>query len=101
EVDPAAAEAFILEGRGRAAAGRPGASPDVPATAPTPTPRAPQGSKVMITRKSGVRRWRMTVYLNPATAQQLKDHCEAHDNVEQSLVVEKALRAFFEQAGRS
>jgi hypothetical protein len=92
EVDPAAAEAFILEGRGRAPAGRPGTSPDAPATAP----RAPQGSKVLVARKSGAVRRRMTVYLSEDTAERLKAWCETQHR-EASASIDDAINEWLDQ----
>lgn len=92
-VDPAVVEGFIQEGRARAAPGRPGTSPDVP----VPAPRAPQGSKVLLTRKNGDVRRRMTVYLTEATAEDLEDHC-IDGNREKSAVIERAVRAYLARA---
>jgi len=91
-VDPGVVEGFIQEGRTRATPGRPGTSRDVPTSAP----RAPQGSKVLVARKSGAVRRRMTVYLSEDTAEALTRLCR-NEGREQSNVVEAALLAWFER----
>lgn len=88
--DPAALERFI-RGAPSDVSGRPAASPGVPA------PRAPQGSKVLLTRRNGDVRRRMTVYLTESTADDLEDHC-ADGNREKSAVVDRAVRAYLARA---
>jgi len=85
-VDPAVVEGFIQEGRARGAVGRPGASGDAPA----PAPRAPQGSKVLLTRKSGSVRRRMTVYLTETTAARLQAWCQT-ERREASACIDDAI----------
>ena len=94
-VDPTVAEGFIQEGRARAAAGRPETSPDVPRA----RPRAPQGSKVLLARKSGDVRRRMTVYLQEDTADRLKAWCEA-GRTHVSGTIDDAINAWLDQQVR-
>lgn len=87
--DPAALERFI-RGAPSDVPGRPATSPGVPA------PRAPQGSKVLLTRKSGDVRRRMTVYLSEDTAELLARVCK-HEGREQSRVVDDALQEYLQR----
>jgi len=61
--------------------------------------RAPKGSKVLVEREGGVTRRRLQVYLDPRTADALKQYCKAH-GTEMSVFVDEAIRSMLRERRR-
>lgn len=62
-------------------------------------PRAPQGSKVLVERRSGDIKRRVTVYFEPRTAQRLEEYCDA-ERYAMSDVVTLAVREYLAKHAR-
>lgn len=91
----------------RDVAGHPTTSQDTPRRPETPedTPRrptssrAPQGSKVLVERRSGDIKRRVTIYLEPITARRLEEYCD-EERHPMSDVVTAAVREYLAKRAR-
>lgn len=91
---------WIAKGRpetSRDVTGHPETSEDTPRR--PETSRAPQGSKVLVERRSGDIKRRVTIYFEPRTAQRLEEYCEA-ERYAMSDVVTIAVREHLARRAR-